>query len=128
MIIYIFKHSVLNKMLKVNPNELITGRTYRIERVIPGLPGIIFYEKGIFEKIIKKTCIVLLHSSHPWEGLYQHSYEIEYIINCYSIPRFSLKETKELLHRVRLRDTCNIQLGLLGKVPYEIGRLIASYV
>jgi len=115
-------------MLKVNSNELIPGRMYRIERVISGLPGMIFYEKGIFEKIVKKSCIVLLHSSHPWEGLYPHSYEIEYIINCYSVPRFSLKETKELLQRVRLQERRNIQRGLTGKVPYEIGRLIASYV
>lgn len=121
--------------------NLILGKTYIIKYTIIGLDGIIFTGEGIFKEIyhnnqfdwftqstIKETFISLIHSSHPWSGTFTHSYNIADVISCRCKPRFSLKETTELQHRVRLRERRNIQRGLTGKVPYDVARLIASYV
>ena len=97
--------------------------------------------KGIFIEILYHTSddsdvqtayILLLHPcphrpDRPNE-LYPYGYSVECIIGYRVINRFSLNERKELQTRVRLRERRNIQRGLTGKVPYDIGRLIASYV
>jgi hypothetical protein len=97
--------------------------------------------KGIFIEILYHTShdsdvqteyILLLHPcphrpERPNE-LYPYGYSVECIIGYRVINRFSLNERKELQNRVRLRERRNIQRGLTGKVPYDIGRLIASYV
>jgi len=121
--------------------NLISGRTYIIKYTIIGLEGIIITGEGIFKEIyhkkqfdwftqstIKETFISLIHSSHPWSGTFTHSYNMANVISCRYKPRFSLKETTELRQRVRLQQRRNIQRGLIGKVPYDVARLIASYV
>jgi hypothetical protein len=97
--------------------------------------------KGIFIEILYHTSdnsdqtgeyIILLHPcphrpDRPDE-LYLYGYSVECIIGYRVINRFSLNERIELQTRIRLRERRNIQRGLTGKVSYDIGRLIASYV
>jgi hypothetical protein len=120
---------------------MIPGKSYIVKYRIIGIPNFIFHVKGVFKEMIVRyefdhftqrriteTYIVLLHSADPWRGMYEHSYNMKDVLYWYNTPRFSPREKAELIARVRIRERRNLQRGLIGKFPYDIARLIASYI
>ena len=99
-------------MLKIDSKYMLPGRKYFIKAL---LAEQIPWNSTYRFKHYQKDFAVFAMSASTQGSAFDWSVRIQDIKECYAIPGSSIEQ----------RDA---QFGLLGIVPYELGRLIASYV